>query len=152
MSKKQKIKYVISACLLGIPCRWDKKAKLNKKALKFFLQGKAIALCPEVMAGLPTPRPACEIIGGDGEAVLKGKGKVIDKHGKDYSKIFIKGAYSALDSVKKHKIKKAILKSGSPSCGVTYIYSGDFSEERKNGKGIFVALLKKDRIELTEVK
>lgn len=148
--KKNKIKYVISACLLGIPCRWNKKGKVDSQALKIFLKGEALALCPELLAGLPTPRPACEIIGGDGAEVLKGRAKIINAQGKSYNKIFIKGANKALKIVKKFGISKAILKSGSPSCGAVYIYSGDFSGKKRKGKGVFAALLTKHKIKVIE--
>ncbi|NQV13356.1 MAG: DUF523 domain-containing protein [Parcubacteria group bacterium] len=152
MNKEEKrIKYVISACLLGIPCRWNKKPKVDKKALNIFLRGKAIPLCPELLAGLPTPRPACEIIGGDGKSVLSGEAKVKDQKRNDYSKTFIIGAEKALNIVKKMGIKEAILKSGSPSCGAFYIYSGDFSGKKKKGIGVFTALLKKEGIKTVEV-
>lgn len=144
-------KYLVSACLLGIPCRWNKKSKLNKKALEIFLKGEAMVVCPEVLAGLSTPRPACEIKGGSGEDVLKGEAKIIDKIGKDYSKLLIKGANKALTLAQKNKITEAILKSGSPSCGVSLIYSGDFNNQKKKGCGVFAALLKKNKIKLREL-
>ena len=144
----KKMEYVISACLIGVPCRWNQKRKINKKALNIFLQGKALALCPEIMAGLSTPRPACEIQRGDGGQVLKGQAKVVDKKGRDCSQCFIDGAYNALKVVQKYGIKKAILKSGSPSCGAVYIYKGDFSGRKKRGKGVFAALLKKEGVKV----
>ncbi len=69
------------------------------------------------MAGLKTPRPSCEIYGGDGENVLNGSAKVISKSGKDLSLAYIKGAQFVLEQViEKHGIERAVLKSGSPSC------------------------------------
>lgn len=38
-----------------------------------------VLICPEVLGGLPTPRPSAEIIGGNGDDVLDGKAKVITK-------------------------------------------------------------------------
>jgi uncharacterized protein YbbK (DUF523 family) len=144
-------KYLISACLLGIPCRWNKKQKLNKKALELFLKGDAIVVCPEVLAGLPTPRPACEIRGGDGDDVLKGKAKIVDNKGKNYTKLFLKGAKKALTLAQKNQITEAILKSGSPSCGADLIYSGDFTGQKKSGRGVFAAMLKKNKIKRKEL-
>jgi len=152
ISKQQdKICYVVSACLAGVPCRWNKKSKENSLALNKFLKGEAILLCPEIMGGLTTPRPACEIVGGDGTDVLSGRAKVIDKHGKNYTKTFVKGAQMALSTVKRYNIKKGILKSGSPTCGVNVIYKGDFSGKKKKGSGIFAVLLQKHNIKITEV-
>jgi len=153
MAKKTKrVEYVISACLLGIPCRWNQKKRINKKALNVFLKGKAIVLCPEIMAGLPTPRAACEIRGGDGKDVLKGKAKIVDKTGRNYTKMILKGSKDALDVVKKYKIKKAILRRGSPTCGTPYIFSGNFSKRKKRGQGVFATLLKQHGIKITGTK
>ncbi|MFH0779389.1 MAG: DUF523 domain-containing protein [Parcubacteria group bacterium] len=141
---------MISACLAGVPCRWNKKAATDKQALKILSDGRAFLICPKVMAGLSTPRPACEIAGGDGVAVLAGKAKVVDHKGNDYTEYFIKGARKCLLLAKKNKIKKALLKSGSPSCGAKFIYAGDFSGEKKRGKGVLAALLAKNKIKLIE--
>jgi len=147
-NKKFKFKYVISACLLGIPCRWDQEKKVNKKAMKIFLQGKALILCPEIMGNLPTPRPACETVNGDGYKVLKGKAKVMDKRGKDYTKFFLKGSKAALKIVKQHGIKKAILRANSPTCGTPCIFSGKFDGKKIRGQGVFAALLKQNGIKI----
>ena len=42
---------------------------------------------------------------------------------------------------KKYKIKKALLKDGSPSCGKNYIYDGTFSHTKVNNMGITAKLL-----------
>ena len=149
MNKKNIFEYVISACLVGIPCRFNGKSKLNEKALDVFLKGKSIAVCPELFANMETPRPACEICCGDGCDVIKGSASVLDNNGKDYSKQFICGAKIAIDEiVKKHGIKKAILKSGSPSCGSKSIYSGKFNGKKKRGDGVFACLLKKEGVKI----
>lgn len=136
---------------MGIPCRYNNKGKVNQKAITIFLNNSCLAICPEVIAGLPTPRPACEIKGGDGHDVLTGKAKVVDKQGKDYSQDFIKGAQKCLDIIKKAGIKEVILKSGSPSCGAVHIYDGSFSDHKINGQGVFAALLQKHGIRIREL-
>jgi len=104
-----KNKIIISACLCGIKCRYDGKHKLNKKAFYLVQSGQAIALCPEVLAGLEIPRPAADVI----------KGRVIEKSGKDVTEIYQKGAEEAYNFCSNNNINiiKAILKDGSPSCG-----------------------------------
>lgn len=152
MNKNKKyFNQAISACLIGIPCRWNEKGKLNKKAIKEYLKGKTLVLCPEVMGGLPTPRPACEIVNGDGKDVLTGKAQIVDENGNDYTKEFLKGAQIALDLIKENNIKKVLLKSGSPSCGAANIYKGDFSGNKKEGLGVFAALLQAHGIETEEL-
>lgn len=139
---------IISACLLGIPCRYNGKSKIDKKALDVFLNGRSILVCPEISIGQNTPRPACEIAAGDGVDVLAGKARVVDKDGNDYTSEFIGGADVIVNEiVKKHEIKKAFLKSGSPSCGVNCIYSGKFNGEKIEGCGVLTATLRAHGIE-----
>jgi len=146
--KKTQYQYLISACLVGVPCRWDGKGEIDNNALKAFLAGKALLVCPEIMTGLATPRPPCEIIGGDGDDVLAKKARVADRNGKDYSQKFCQGAVACLRLCQQHGIKKAILKSGSPSCGSTEIYNGSFTGKKKKGQGVTAALLAKNGIKL----
>lgn len=116
----------ISACLLGINCRYD-GGNCLKKAL---LEGREeyLPICPEGLGGLPTPRTPAEIEDGDGTDVLRGNAKVIDIKGNDLTIHFIKGADRTLRLIKDAHIKKVIMKEGSPSCGVKRIH--------KNGKPI----------------
>jgi len=149
--QQQKIKYAISACLLGIPCRYNGKPCINKQALDLYLKGSAIPVCPEIMAGLPTPRPASEIKGGEGGDVLNGNAKIIDVTENDFTQDFINGSYLGLELIKFHDIKKCYLKAKSPSCGISSIYDGSFSGNLKKGSGVFAALLKLNNVELEEL-
>lgn len=115
-------------------------------------RGKGIPICAEQLAGLPIPRPPAEILGGDGEDVLLGRAKVVSQTGEDYTKEFIDGANKVLSLCKLYNIKKAYLKSKSPSCGVSYIYDGTFTGEVIDGNGVLSALLEKNGIEIIEVK
>ncbi len=94
ISKKEKI--IVSACLLGEKCRYDgiiiENGEISKLAEKFEL----IPVCPEVLGGLPVPRPRAEIESGDGHTVLEGNSKIIDKLGNDVTANFIKGAEETL--------------------------------------------------------
>ena len=72
-------KYIVSSCLAGIPCRYDCSHKNNKYINDLIRDGKAIPLCPEQMAGLPTPREACEC------KIVNGKQRIYSKSGKDYT-------------------------------------------------------------------
>jgi len=146
--ENKKFKVIISACLLGIPCRYSGKAEINEEALKLFLEGDVLLICPEIFSGQKVPRSACEIIDGDGRDVLRGRAKVVDKDGNDYTDIFIKGARLVLSEiVSKHNIEKAFLKSGSPSCGVCTIYSGKFDGVKIKGCGVLSALLEENGID-----
>jgi len=60
-------KILVSACLLGQAVRYDGGAHGPfTQLLDWQAQGRVLPLCPEVAGGLPTPRPAAEIIGGQG--------------------------------------------------------------------------------------
>jgi len=136
-------KILISACLLGQIVRYDaKEVPLENSQLKQWQEeGRLITVCPEVDGSLPVPRPPAEIIGGDGKAVLAGQTRLLNIEGKDVTECFLKGAFAALESARRFKIKMAILKANSPSCGNAFIYDGTFSSVKKPGKGVTVALL-----------
>jgi uncharacterized protein YbbK (DUF523 family) len=130
---------LISACLVGLNTRYDGANCGEERFKKLFSERKAFPICPEHMGGLLSPREPVELIGGDGDAVLRGEAKAIGKEsGKDYTDDFISGAEETLNLIRTHKIESVILKDGSPSCGSTYIKRGG---ERVKGMGITAALL-----------
>ena len=73
--------FVLSACLAGVNCRFDGKTKTDRMFKKMADDGTALLVCPEVMGGLPTPRPPSELTGVTGEDVLRDRG-LIDDEGK----------------------------------------------------------------------
>jgi uncharacterized protein YbbK (DUF523 family) len=137
---------LVSACLAGVNCAWDGRNRLNPAIKKITDDALAVAVCPEVLGGRAVPRAKTEIKGGDGKDVLDGKAGVFDENGKDVTVEFINGAYAALNIVKKHGIKKAVLKAKSPSCGVNKIYDGSFKGCLIDGAGVTAALLKREGI------
>ncbi len=141
-------KILISACLLGEAVRYDgKHQQQHHKILhQWIQQQRVISFCPEVAGGLPVPRVAAEIVGGDGIDVLSGRASVMDKAGENISEAFIRGAQSALAICKQHHIKMAILARRSPSCGNQLIYDGTFSGTIISGMGVTAALLKQHDI------
>jgi uncharacterized protein YbbK (DUF523 family) len=142
---------LVSACLLGIRCKWDGKIKPNKKIIEASKKEVLIPICPEQLGGLPTPRKPCGIFGGTGEDVLDGKAKVLSaKNGEDFTKNFIKGAEESLKIAKLFGIKEAILKQGSPSCGLgrTYQLNEKLKNEKVRGNGVTSALLKRNGIKV----
>lgn len=138
-------KYLVSACLTGEVCRYDGKVNLNERFVKLLngLGCEYYTLCPEVLGGLPTPRPAAEIEEGDGRDVLSGKAFIFDAAGRDVTANFIAGAKRALDISLSNSINKAILNERSPSCGVREIYRGGVLTE---GMGVTAALLSENGI------
>lgn len=129
---------LVSACLVGLHCRYDGKTSVNDELVELVLKGEAIPVCPEMMGGLPVPRIPAERVGD----------KVINKEGMDVTKEFTLGAEKTLDLALINKVEKAILKSKSPSCGVGVIYDGTHSRTLKEGNGLTVELLMKHGIHI----
>jgi len=135
--------YLVSSCLAGVNCRYDGSNSENKYIAKLVKEGKAIAVCPEQLAGLSTPRLCCEIIIDENS-----NKRVISKDGKDLTDNFINGAEKTLGIIKAAGISKAILQSRSPSCGCGLIYDGTFSGKLIEGNGLVAELLMKNGIEV----
>ena len=115
---------LVSACLLGIPCRWHgrrpkKREKLIERLKKKYV---LIPVCPEQLGGMPTPRTG-EKLHGTGAEVLDGRLRIIaPETGKDVTQFHVNGAKYTLEIAKIVGARRAYLKSGSPSCdkeGVT---------------------------------
>ena len=112
------------------------------------VEGRVVALCPEVAGGLPTPRAAAEIPGGQGAQVLDGHARVITTEGEDVSAEFLSGAQQALALVQQHAIRIAVLKANSPSCGNLLTYDGTFSGVKVSGEGVTAALLTRHGVQV----
>ncbi|WP_434699084.1 DUF523 domain-containing protein [Pseudomonas sp. D1-1] len=140
-------KILVSRCLLGHRVRYDGGARGPFDLLQHWLdEGRLVPLCPEVAGGLPTPRPAAEIPGGQGARVLDGNAAVITTEGEDVSAQFLSGAYQALALAREHGIRIAVLKANSPSCGNLLTYDGTFSGVKIRGEGVTAALLKRNGV------
>lgn len=144
-------KILISACLLGERVRYDAgDVSCMHPALRVWAaEGRLVPVCPEVAGGLPVPRPPAEIQGpGGGPAVLAGTAQVHTTRGQDVTPAFLAGAQVALDAARRHRVRLAILKDDSPSCGSTRIHDGTFSGVRIPGMGATAALLRAAGIEV----
>ncbi len=148
------IKVLVSACLVGQPTRYDgKTAQFQHVIIDRWLQeGRVVAFCPEIAGGLATPRLPAEIVGGDGQAVLDGGARVVNREGQDIRAGFIQGAREALAVARLHKIVLALLKSNSPSCGNTNIYDGSFTGHKVKGVGVTAAALMRHGIKVFNEK
>ena len=110
--------YLVSSCLVGLCTRYDGKTKQSDECLNKLKTGTWIPVCPEQLGGLPTPREAAYIVGGNGDDVLSGQATVMSKSGTDLSAPFIKGAEQVLKIAQSQKITSIFFKAKSPSCGV----------------------------------
>ncbi|CAI8986413.1 DUF523 domain-containing protein [Pseudomonas sp. T8] len=142
-------KILVSRCLLGHRVRYDGGASGPFDQLASWqAEGRVVVLCPEVAGGLPTPRAAAEIPGGQGGEVLDGLAQVITTEGEDVSAEFLSGARQALELVREHGIRIAVLKANSPSCGNLLTYDGSFSGVKVSGEGVTAALLKRAGVQV----
>ena len=131
-----KEKILVSACMMGMPCRYDGDSKPKKEISSLREKYELIPVCPEEFGGLSTPRLPCEIQNA----------KVIRKDGADMTSFYEKGAQTALNLAKKHGCKIAILKEKSPSCSPHKRYDGTFSKNLVDGMGITAQLLTENKI------
>ena len=124
---------LVSACLLGICCRYDGKGNPNESVLALLGRDDItlIPVCPEQLGGMSTPRTPSERLDD----------RVINRAGKDVSHCFSKGADAALQIAQQSRCRYAILKERSPSCGCGRIYDGTFSGTLTDGNGVTAELL-----------
>ena len=127
---------VVSNCLLGCDCRYKGDNCKNERILELAKDNTIIAVCPEQMGGLSTPRDPAEIVGD----------KLITNKGNDVTYQYNKGAQAALFLTKLNRADFAILKYRSPACGKGMIYDGSFSGKLIPGDGVFTRLLKENNI------
>ena len=80
--------------------------------------------------------------------MLEGLARVITTEGEDVSDAFLSGAYQALELVRRHDIRIAVLKANSPSCGNLLTYDGTFSGVKIRGEGVTAALLKQAGVQV----
>ena len=132
--KKQTI--LVSACLLGVCCRYDGESKPNERVIKLIEKFILVPICPEEDGGLPTPRTPSERVGD----------KVLMRDGRDVTKNYMDGAKYALEKARTFGCTSAILKARSPSCGSGEIYDGSFSGNLTARDGVCAELLKKNGI------
>ncbi len=141
MSGKTKEKLLISACLLGVPCRYDGRAvtAITPSDLAALSERyELIPVCPEIYGGLPTPRVPSERIGG----------RVMNREGGDVTENYARGAASTRKIAQALGAKIALLKERSPSCGVGKIYDGSFSGRLIPGDGVTAEALREDGVAL----
>ncbi len=140
---------LVSACLAGLATTHNGVAKPNRKVMELVRQGRAILVCPEQLGGLPTPRPAAEIVdGASGASVLDGEGRVLDTSGRDVTANYLRGAREALKAARLAGSTMAILKARSPSCGKDRIHDGTFSDVLRDGSGVTAELLRREGLEI----
>ena len=124
------MKLLVSACLLGVCCRYDGASKAHPLAERLAEQHTLVPVCPEQLGGLPTPRPPAGRRGG----------RVVTRSG-DVTEQYRRGAEEALKLCKLFGCEAAVLKERSPSCGRGAVYDGTFTGTLTPGDGVTAELL-----------
>lgn len=129
---------LVSACLLGVCCRYDGKGNPNSEVLALLDRDDVILIpvCPEQLGGMPTPRIPSE----------RQSGRVVNRAGEDVTASFRKGAEEALRIARLYDCRYAIFKERSPSCGCGRIYDGSFTGTLTDGNGVTTELLLQEGI------
>lgn len=129
---------LISACLLGVQCRYDGGSKPVMPTVALMEQYHLIPICPEQLGGLPTPRNPSERRGD----------RVVMNDGRDVTAEYRRGAEETLRLARLYGCTAAVLKERSPSCGCGRIYDGTFTGTLTDGDGVTAALLKENGIKV----
>ncbi len=133
MNKKN---VLISACLLGVNCRYDGNGVPTEHIDQLMERFHLVPVCPEILGGLNIPRRPAERI----------EDKVINNAGEDVTEFFVRGAEEVLKIARLYGCDTAILKERSPSCGFGEIYDGTFSHKIVRGSGVLAELLSSEGI------
>ncbi|BES64106.1 hypothetical protein SANA_05450 [Gottschalkiaceae bacterium SANA] len=134
-------KMIVSACLVGCACRYDGKSMPDPLLKAMFEAGDLIAVCPELLGGLDTPRNPAEIVSEDPVELFTNQGI-------DVTTAYRSGADQAVAVAKSIDAKLAILKSKSPSCGSKQIYDGSFQRQVISGAGVTTRAMRTAGIEV----
>ena len=129
---------LVSACLLGVACRYDGASKgLPEDTLRALMaRHTLVPACPEQLGGLPTPRVPSERRGSC----------VVMRTGADVTDAYIRGAQQTLALAQRFGCTAALLKQRSPSCGKGEIYDGTFTGTVVEGWGVTAELLRREGI------
>lgn len=120
------MRILVSACLLGVSCRYDGGCKPCQRVLELRKEHELIPVCAEQLGGLTTPRMPSERVGE----------KVLANDGSDRTQEYVHGAEQALLLYDILHCDAAILKARSPMCGTGVIYDGTFSGSLTEGYGV----------------
>ena len=130
------MRILVSACLLGVCCRYSGGGELEPSIQKLMEKHELIPVCPEILGGLPTPRTPAEQKGS----------QVWTRDGQDVTEAYQRGAEETLKLAKLYGCTRAVLKERSPSCGSGRIYDGTFTRTLTDGDGVTARLLKEHGI------
>lgn len=136
-------KILVSGCLNGRPIRFNETNVEVESDIwnRWQAEGRLVSFCPELAAGFPVPRAPAEIVGTTASVVLQRGGVVLEDNGNDVTTMFVAGAELAVERALAAGCVAAVLTDGSPSCGTTYVYDGEFTGGTTPGMGVTAQLL-----------
>jgi uncharacterized protein YbbK (DUF523 family) len=143
MADEGKPALLVSACLLGVECNHEGRGSPRAVIDELAKHYRLVPVCPEVLGGLPTPRAAAELQGGDGADVVAGAAgaRVVNIEGVDVTAAYRRGAEAAVAVAGAVGAERAVLKARSPSCGSSAVYDGTFRRRLVAGQGVTAAAL-----------
>jgi len=137
----------VSACRLGVRCRFDGKACKDENLIRWLKGKRFLAVCPEQLGGLGTPREPSSFKGGSGKEVLQGKARLSNARGEDVTAAFLRGAREVARLARLFEARLWIGKEKSPACAVKEVYvNGKICK----GEGVTTALLLKEGLRVCE--
>ena len=136
------MRVAVSSCLLGVCCKYSGGHNRSDELLELLEGHEVIPVCPEVLGGLPVPRPSCEIVNGT----------VRTQTGESKERPYQEGARRALAIVEERRAELVILQPRSLSCGLTHIYDGTFSGVLIEGSGRFAQALQQRKIPAVDME
>lgn len=125
------MKILVSACILGENCKYNGGNNRSQGVIDFCRGHEITSICPECLAGLPTPRPCAEQVGC----------RILDETGEDVTEVYETGVEKALASIAGKEFDLVILQSRSPTCGCKQVYDGTFTGKLIDGTGYFARAL-----------
>lgn len=139
---------MVSACLMGVNCRYDGRHSARRELIDLAGRLFLVPFCPEQLGGLPTPRPAANITGGDGSDIVAGRGRIVNLEGLDVTGAFLRGAEESMRLAELYRVRVCIMKDKSPSCGFRSPYCETVSGF---GIGVTASVFRSRRIRMVEV-
>ena len=133
----ERVKILVSACLLGEKVRYDgghKRDLFLSETLGPFVEW--VPVCPEVECGLPVPREAMRLVGDPGRPRL-----VANRTGTDHTERMERWAAGRLEEMSRLDLCGYICKKDSPSSGMERVkVYGAGGVPARTGAGVFTRI------------
>jgi len=136
------IRVAVSACLAGRQVRWDGSDRRDNHVLDVIgAMAELVEVCPEVELGLGVPRERIRLVDAPGGVRLIG-----EDSGRDLTEAMASWAAGRLGRADLGDVDGWVLKSSSPSCGLSnvrlYRDASAAAEHRRDGVGRFAAAIR----------